>query len=96
MRITNFRISKCRKKGKILKQRLFVAVVLELEDAIALFAVRRLAAEETIKARLQLRRRHVQVCNFNLDSYSEQQCLIKFYFKCTDMACWVNAFNGHV
>lgn len=86
MRITDSQISKYWRKKETWKWRAFVAVVLEIDNGILQFAVRRVAAEERNKACLQLRRSHIQACIFNLNSYFEQQYLIDFRLKLIDIA----------
>lgn len=93
MRITDFQVSNWRRKRETWKQRLFFAVVLKLDDAIVQIDVRRVAAEERNIAHLRLRRRHIQACNFNIKRYFEQQYLIEFRFKCTDIAMLCNRFE---
>lgn len=93
MRITDFQISKCRQRMEIWKLRLYAVLALELDDTIVYFAAKRLKAEEENIARLKLRRQHVKVCIFNLNAYSDHQCLTDFRFTRNDIGMLCERFQ---
>lgn len=94
MRITDFQISKCRRRHEIWKRRLYAVLALELDDTIVHFAVKRLRAEEDNIARLELRRRHVHICIFNVNSFLDHQCLTDFDSSATTSTCCAIGSHG--
>lgn len=93
MSITNFQISKCRRHREVWKRRLLVALALDFDEVIVHSTVHRLVTEEENISRLKLRRWHVQTCFFNLNAFSDHQCLTDFRFKRADIGMLCTRFH---
>lgn len=85
MKIKDYAITKhrnCRDSWKMKAQQAFI---LDLPDVVVLTSVNRANREHRQVKILLQRRKHVQTSTFNLNAYSEQQCLRDFRFKATDI-----------
>lgn len=81
MRLTDFTITKHRQRRDLWRRRAEEGLLLEVSDEFVLFAVSRAVKEHRMVRKLLKRTQHVRTSVFNLNAYSEHQCLRDFRFK---------------
>lgn len=93
MRIKDFQLNKCRRRRQLWRRRLLLALLFDLDECILRFTVHKVMVEDANIARHRLRRMHVQTSIFNLNSFSDHQCLVDFRFKREDIGMLCELFD---
>lgn len=81
MRISDFILSKQRRRVVLWKRRTMEALLLELSDNTVLLALRKARKHYREVQRLKLRSLHISTVTFNINSLSDRECLEDYRFK---------------
>lgn len=85
MRIADYALNKHRQRRRQWQRRALEALVLNLADVLVLGAMNRAIQEHGNVKKLLTRTKHIVGVTFNINIYSDQECLSEYWFKRADI-----------